>query len=87
MSLRLPITKLREAIETRHKCKAIHVESEMVVEFFRDSVAWNGIVEIFNLEGHPKAKRCYAWSYLDKNDTQYATVLEIPPVNLAQARL
>jgi hypothetical protein len=25
-------------------------------------------------------KRCYAWSFLE-NETQYTTVLEIPPVN------
>jgi hypothetical protein len=29
---------------------------------------------------HPKAKRCYAWSYQDKGETQYVNVLEIPPV-------
>ena len=37
----------------------------------------------FNLEtavGHPKAKRCCAWSYQDNGETQYVTVLEIPPV-------
>ena len=34
--------------------------------------------------GHPKAKRCYAWSHLDgKHDerTRFVAVLEIPPVN------
>jgi hypothetical protein len=79
------VRKLRGAIETTHKCKAVHVGTEIVVEFFRDSVAWNGIVEIFGLEGHPKAKRCYAWSYPVTNDTQYVTVLEIPPVNSAES--
>jgi hypothetical protein len=79
------IRKLIESIETTHKCKAVHVGTEIVVEFFRDSVAWNGIVEIFDLEGNRKAKRCYAWSYPVTNDTQYVTVLEIPPVNSAES--
>jgi len=34
--------------------------------------------------GHPKAKRCYAWCYQDKGETQYVNVLEIPPVKSAK---
>ena len=79
------IRKLIEAIETTHECNAVHVGTQMVAEFFRDSVAWNGIVEIFDLKGHPRAKRCYAWSYAIKNKTQYVTVLEIPPVDSAES--
>lgn len=79
------IRKLIEAIETTHECRAVHAETVVVAEFFHDSVAWNGIVEIFDLEGHLKAKRCYAWSYPVTNDTQYVTVLEIPPVNSAES--
>jgi len=41
---------------------------------------WEGVVESFALTGHPKAKRCYAWSYQDNGETQYVNVLEIPPV-------
>jgi hypothetical protein len=79
------IRKLNEAIETTHDCKAVHVGTEIVEEFFRDSIAWNGLVEIFDLKGHPKAKRCYAWSYPVTNDPEYVTVLEIPPVNSAES--
>jgi hypothetical protein len=41
------------------------------------------VVEAFDLIGHPKAKRCYAWSHLegDRDErTRYVAVLEIPPV-------
>jgi hypothetical protein len=34
-----------------------------------------------DIEGHPKAKRCYAWSFLENGQPQYTTVLEIPPVD------
>ena len=78
------IDKLRDAIETMHKCKAQHVSSEPVIDLFRGEVAWDGIVETFNIEGHPKAKRCYAWSFLENGETQYTTVLEIPPVDSAE---
>jgi hypothetical protein len=44
---------------------------------------WKGIVEVFMLANHPKAKRCFAWSHRDgKNDSdeRFVAVLEIPPV-------
>lgn len=50
------------------------------MEAFRNQKVWEGVVESFALTGHPKAKRCYAWSYQDKGETQYVTALEIPPV-------
>ena len=40
-----------------------------VHEVFRGETVWQGDVEVFDLTGHPKAKRAYAWSHLDgKND-------------------
>jgi hypothetical protein len=44
-------------------------------------VAWDGVVETFELGGHPKAKRCHAWSYDEDGGTQYVTVLELLPVD------
>ena len=41
-------------------------------------------MEAFELTGHPHAKRCYAWSYIDKGEPQYVTVLERPPVDSAE---
>ena len=41
-----------------------------------------GEVETFDLTGHSKAQRCYAWFYTDdKGENQYTIVLAIPPVN------
>lgn len=77
------IANLQSAIETMHKCKARHVESVPVIELFRGKVAWDGVVETFELVGHPMAKRCYAWSYVENDEPQYVTVLEIPPVDSA----
>jgi hypothetical protein len=78
------IEQLRQAVETMHKCTARHVESKPVIELFRGEVAWDGVVEAFELTGHPHAKRCYAWSYLENDEPQYVTVLEIPPVDSAE---
>ena len=79
------IDKLKEAIETMHKCKARHVSSKRVIELFRGEIAWDGIVETFYLEGHPQAKRCYAWSFTENGEPKYTTVLEIPPVDSPQS--
>ena len=73
------IDKLREAVETMHKCKARHVSSEPTIELFRCEVAWDGVVETFDLEGHPKAKRCYAWSFVENGEPKYTTALEFSP--------
>jgi hypothetical protein len=40
-----------------------------------------GTVEVFDLIGHAKAKRCYAWSYQDGGETKSTAVLELPPVD------
>ena len=81
------IEDLRAVIGKLHGCDSKHVESVPVHEVFRGRTAWRGVVEVFDLIGHPKAKRCYAWSHLDGQQdekTNYVTVLEIPPVDSPQ---
>ena len=78
------IDKLKVAIETMHHCTARHVASEPVIEIFRGEVAWDGVVETFSLTGYAKAQRCHAWSYEENGETQYVTVLELPPVDSAE---
>ena len=75
------IEKLKQAIETVHHCTATHVRSETVIDLFQAEVAWDAVVSTFDLQGHPKAKRCYAWSYIEDGETHCTTVLEIPPVD------
>jgi hypothetical protein len=74
------IENLRTAIEMMHGCKALHERSAPVVEMFGKKKVWEGVVESFARSGHPKAKRCYAWSYHDGTEIRYVNVLEIPPV-------
>jgi hypothetical protein len=52
-----------------------------VVEQFKGQIAWQGTVEVFDLVGHPKAKRAYARTYRDGNQNKTITVLHIPPVD------
>jgi hypothetical protein len=76
------IENIRQAVEAMHECKAAHERSVPVKEMFGTQTAWEGVVESFALTGHPKAKRCYAWSFDDDGgNPRYIAVLEMPPVN------
>lgn len=74
------IEKLKDAVQVMHRCMANHIESTPVVEMFGKQTVWEGVVEVFQIDGHAKATRCYAWSYQDQGETQFVTVLGIPPV-------
>lgn len=70
-------------VEHLHKCSARHCATVPVHEVFKGQTVWQGEVEVFDLTGHPKAKRAYGWSHLDGPNDQgerFVTVLEIPPV-------
>jgi len=54
-----------------------------VHEKFNGQTIWRGEVEVFDLTGHPKAKRAYGWSHPEAPDNKgerFVAVLEIPPV-------
>jgi hypothetical protein len=53
---------LRQAVESLHSCRATLVQSVPVREAFLDDPVWEGVVHVFDIEGHPKATRAYAWS-------------------------
>jgi hypothetical protein len=75
------IKTLQEAIKATHGCDSQHLGSEQVCEEFDGQIAWQGTVEVFDLVGHPKAKRAYAWTYRDGDQNKTVAVLEIPPVD------
>jgi hypothetical protein len=80
------IDRLQVAIQHLHNCGAVWRETVPVHEVFQGKTIWEGDVEVFDLNGHPKAKRAYAWAHLDGKDdsqTRYVAVLEIPPVESA----
>ena len=57
------IRALTEAVRNLHGCEATWLEAVPVKEVFEGQTAWEGVVQVFELKGHPTAKRCYAWSY------------------------
>jgi hypothetical protein len=80
------IARLQTAVSQLHECGAIWRESVPVHEVFRGQTVWDGLVEVFDLNGHPKAKRAYAWSHREGENNageRFVAVLEIPPVDSA----
>lgn len=77
------ITELRGVIKKLHGVDSRHVESVPVKEVFNGKTVWDGVVEVFELIGHPKAPKVYAWAHDTDNPKQprkHVTVLHIPPV-------
>jgi hypothetical protein len=75
------IEAIRDAVQVMHKCVATHVASVPVVETHNEVTVWEGVVEVFDITGNPKAKRCYGWRFPGgKGDYQFVTVLDAYPV-------
>jgi len=76
------IEELQRVIHKLHGATATHRESVPVRETWQGKTIWDGIVEVFDLHGHPKTDTVYAWMH----DTgkpgvppQHVTVLHINP--------
>jgi hypothetical protein len=77
------IERLKQVIFHLHGVDSRHARSVPVEEVFEGKTLWKGDVEVFELTGHPKAKRAYGWSYGDPEE--FITILELPPVTDAQS--
>jgi hypothetical protein len=74
-------SELKQAVEAQHGGTATLVQSVPVKEMHGPDVAWEGTVSVFDLAGHPKANRAYAWSYeLPDGRRRFFAVLHIPPI-------
>jgi hypothetical protein len=82
------ISELQDVIRKLHGVESRHIESVPVVENFQGETVWDGVVEVFELIGHPKAPKVYAWVH-DTDDPKQpkrnVTVLHIAPVTSALA--
>lgn len=81
--MKIAIEELKKAIESLHSCSANFLNSVSVKEEFEGHTAWEGTVCIFELKGHQKTDKCYAWSSPIEGTTKrkFYAVLHIPPVD------
>ncbi|MFI5098492.1 MAG: hypothetical protein ACHQT6_11025 [Candidatus Acidiferrales bacterium] len=80
------LAELQNVIRRLHGVESHHVESVPVKETFQGQTVWDGIVEVFELHGHPKAPRVYAWSHDSdgpEKPKKHVTVLHVGPVTSA----
>jgi hypothetical protein len=52
------------------------------METWEGETVWDGEVQVFDLDGHPEASRCYAWSHeTEGGKRRFFAVLHKPPVD------
>jgi hypothetical protein len=73
------IEELRDAIHKLHGGTATHTESVPVKEVFNGQTVWDGIVEVFRLDGHTLTDKAYAWLHDTGGNPKPVTVLHIDP--------
>lgn len=78
------IEELQEVIRRLHGVDSHHVESVPVKETLHGRTIWEGIVEVFELHGHPTAPKVYAWARsADGPKKRHVTVLHVGPITSA----
>jgi hypothetical protein len=81
------IAELKSVIRQLHGPEPKHVESVPITETFQGRTVWQGVVEVFDIEGHATASRVYAWAHDtgdSKNPRRHVTVLHLHPIRSAR---
>jgi hypothetical protein len=61
------LRQLQQTIRQLHACDATHLETVHVTESFQGKTIWDGDVEIFETEGHPRVTKFYTWRFKAKD--------------------
>ena len=82
------LERLQMVVEQLHNCKAVHASTVPVHVPLNGQTVWQGDVEVFNIFGNLKAKRCYAWLKsegvnMEEEGERTVAVLAVPPVDSA----
>ncbi len=82
MAMEVTPDELRCAVEFQHGGTATLAQSVPVRETFNGNPVWEGVVHVFDLAGHSKATRAYAWSSPIEGSTKrrFFAVLHMGPV-------
>jgi hypothetical protein len=76
------ITQLKRAVESQHGGNASFVQSVPIKETHNGQTVWEGVVYVFDLTDHPKARRAYSWSSpIEGSDKRrFFAVLHMGPI-------
>ena len=75
------VMRLQRVIQQRYGCQSKHVASIPLTEQCNGKILWQGEVQIFNLQSHGTAERCYAWTSRHNHGKEDYVVLQVPPVD------
>ncbi len=77
------IEELQDVIRHRYNMDARHTETVPIKETLHGKTIWEGNVEVFELIGHPKASKVFAWAYATENPKKprHVTVLNLGPIS------
>jgi hypothetical protein len=81
------VDESRSVIRQLHGVESRHLESVQVKEMFKGKTVWEGVVEVFELIGHPTTERLYAWTHATDDPTnprRHVTVLHSHPIKSAE---
>jgi len=73
------IEALKQSIAQNHACIAVYSQSVMVEETHRGEILWAGQIEIFEVQGHTKAKTAYGW-WQENTEDGLVTILALTPI-------
>jgi hypothetical protein len=78
-------SELQRAIERQHGGRATFARSVLIDERQDGKPVWQGVVHVFDLQGHPTATRAYAWSSPIEGSAKrrFYAVLHLPPIESA----
>ena len=78
--------RLKSAIERQHGATAHLAYIDALPTTLRAGPIRDGIVFVFDLEGHPEAKRAYGWASPVGNGDErpFHVVLQVPPITSVQ---
>lgn len=81
--------QLARAVEDLHNCNATYRGGVSVSEDFQGETVWEGVVHIFDIQGHSDATVAYAWHspVEDSNNRKYFAVLHIPPIDSPESAI
>lgn len=81
--MEIDVGELKTAVESQHHCRASLAYVEPVSEEFGGELVWEGLVHVFDVQGHPKANQAFAWSSPIEGSIKrrFFAVLNLPPIN------
>jgi hypothetical protein len=83
--MEVAVAELQEAIQRQYGCTARLAHVDPVSLEYGNSLAWEGLVHVFDVTGRSDASRAYAWTSAIESSTKrrFYAVLGKPPINSA----